>query len=134
MNILDKINALKSKLKHIINKVDGGSIIDRINTLRRKVSAVINKVQEGPISVEKLKKMLEENNDTVRFGYYTLEGRFRMFNATRNLSLIPGSYHPKTRGHRKNLRLFDKTANGWRSVATDTTSVYLYGKIGRAHV
>ena len=61
----------------------------------------------------------------VTFGYYKKDGTFRIFRATKCISLIPYKEIPTKFVEHTNMRFYDYIGRGWRSVSNNTQKVWL---------
>lgn len=95
------------------------------------VKDVFFKRYARPINVNQLLTMLR--NGVVKFGYFKLNGEYRIFEGTLQFNNIPHSDNSNTYRH-TNIRFYDFRAlnpitnqftGGWRSLANNTKTVYI---------
>lgn len=78
------------------------------------------------MDTSELKQLLSERIVTVTFT--KVDGATRKMACTTNPSIIPAQYHPTGRGHlseaakERTMRVFDVTAQGWRSFRLDSVT------------
>lgn len=77
------------------------------------------------VDLKTLNNMLINESDFVTFGYYKLNGEFRVFKATKNFDIIPTDQHPAGSSTAPNLRFYDDVAKQWRGLAKNTQFVYM---------
>ncbi len=84
----------------------------------------LHKLLSVEVSIEVVSKLLKSGK--VTFGYIKKDGSYRVFNATKNLGLIPEIHHPYSGiSFGKNLKFYDFDSEAWRSVSTDTKILYM---------
>ncbi|MGL4453584.1 MAG: SH3 beta-barrel fold-containing protein, partial [Sarcina sp.] len=91
---------------------------DALKHAWKHVKAQIHKLNARPIGIENI--MYKLYTSVVEFGYYKLNGEYRVFRGTLNKSYIPESNRTdrfKSFRNNTNLRFFDLSVNEWRSLA-----------------
>ncbi|MEG1140943.1 MAG: SH3 beta-barrel fold-containing protein [Clostridia bacterium] len=101
-------------------------------TLKTAWSIIKDKLTEikmttlgSKVILKDLNNLLINQSSPVTFGYYKKDGSFRVFNATKNMNIIPIDNHPTGNSNASNLRFYDFNADAWRGLANNTTHVFM---------